>query len=183
METKKSFWQKIFDRPEKPYADPYLGGIVLGLTLFAALFITGSGLGGSGTIGRFSVFLLDLIAPSFVDRVPDFLHWGGGTANPLDATLPVMTLGSLIGGFVSGYRGGRVRPEIHKGPQISNRTRLTMAFLGGLLFTYGARLARGCTSGQGLSGGAVLSAGSWTIVFAIFGGAYLVAYFFRKLWI
>ncbi|HIE24651.1 MAG TPA: hypothetical protein EYP74_01485, partial [Anaerolineales bacterium] len=56
------------------------------------------------------------------------------------------------------------------------------AFIGGFLFTYGARLARGCTSGQALSGGATLSAGSWAVMMAIFGGAYLFAYTFRKLW-
>ena len=51
-----------------------------------------------------------------------------------------------------------------------------------LFFLYGARMARGCTSGQALSGGATLSAGSWAIMFAIFGGAYGLAYFVRKLW-
>ncbi len=36
--------------------------------------------------------------------------------------------------------------------------------------------------GQALSGGATLSAGSWLVMFAIFGGAYGLAYFVRKLW-
>jgi len=44
-------------------------------------------------------------------------------------------------------------------------------------------MARGCTSGQALSGGASLAAGSWLIMFAIFAGAYAVAYFVRKLWL
>jgi hypothetical protein len=48
---------------------------------------------------------------------------------------------------------------------------------------YGARMARGCTSGQALSGGAVLSLGSWLFMFAVFGGAYALAYFVRKLWL
>src|SRR5574337_176865 len=46
-----------------------------------------------------------------------------------------------------------------KGPQISNRTRWAMSFAGGMIFLYGARMARGCTSGQALSGGATLAAG------------------------
>ncbi len=179
-QTKKA---GLLNRPEKPYVDPYLGGLILALVLFASLFITGSGLGASGTVGRFTVFLIDLVAPQHVDRIPDFLHWGGGTTNPLDATLPMLTLGSILGGLVSGLIHGRTKWEIVKGPSISNRTRLIMAFLGGMFFVYGARMARGCTSGQGLSGGAVLSAGSWTIVFAIFGGAYALAYFARKLWL
>ena len=56
------------------------------------------------------------------------------------------------------------------------------AFLGGAFMGYGARLARGCTSGQALSGGAVLSVGSWAFMFAVFGGAYALAYFVKKLW-
>ena len=47
---------------------------------------------------------------------------------------------------------------------------------------YGARFARGCTSGQALSGGAVLSLGSWAFMFSVFIGGYAVAYFVRRLW-
>ena len=56
------------------------------------------------------------------------------------------------------------------------------AFIGGGFMGYGARMARGCTSGQALSGGAVLSVGSWAFMFAVFAGAYALAYFVRKLW-
>jgi len=55
--------------------------------------------------------------------------------------------------------------------------------LGGVLFGFGARLARGCTSGVALSGGAVLSLGAWVTMMAIFIGAYALAWFSRKLWI
>jgi uncharacterized membrane protein YedE/YeeE len=47
---------------------------------------------------------------------------------------------------------------------------------------FGARMARGCTSGQALSGGSVLSAGSWMFMIAVFAGAYMLAYFVRRLW-
>jgi uncharacterized membrane protein YedE/YeeE len=46
----------------------------------------------------------------------------------------------------------------------------------------GARLARGCTSGLGLTGGATLSVGSWLFVLAAFAGAYVAAPFLRKAW-
>ena len=46
-----------------------------------------------------------------------------------------------------------------------------LAFARGLISAFGARLARGCTSGQALSGGAVLSVGSWAFMFAVFAGA------------
>jgi uncharacterized membrane protein YedE/YeeE len=78
---------------------------------------------------------------------------------------------------------GRLKPETGKGPRISTRTRWVMAFLGGSFMGFGARMARGCTSGQALSGGAVLSVGSWAFMFAVFAGAYALAYFVRRLWL
>ena len=57
-----------------------------------------------------------------------------------------------------------------------------IVIIGGAIMGYGARMARGCTSGQALSGGATLSVGSWAFMFAVFGGAYAVAYFVRRLW-
>ncbi|MCB1612144.1 MAG: YeeE/YedE family protein, partial [Xanthomonadales bacterium] len=86
-------------------------------------------------------------------------------------------------GFSSGALNGRLRLTTTKGPNISNGTRWLMSFLGGVIFLYGARMARGCTSGQALSGGATLAAGSWVIMFSIFGGAYALAYFVRRLWL
>src|SRR5664280_2491128 len=54
---------------------------------------------------------------------------------------------------------------------------------GGFFFVYGAQLARGCTSGAALSGMAVLSVAGFVTMVAIFGSAYLFAWFFRKNWI
>ena len=47
----------------------------------------------------------------------------------------------------------------------------------------GAKLARGCTSGQALTGGALLNLGSWVFMLCVFAGAYALAYFVRKEWI
>jgi len=175
--------KRIFGKPSQPYANPYLGGVLLGMVLFASFFITGNGLGASGGLSHYVVFLEDLVAPKHVDQVPYLLNMAGGQLNPLDSWIVIVTTGVIIGGFTSGVIHGRTKLETHKGPNISKQTRWLFAFLGGILFTYGARLARGCTSGQALSGGATLSAGSWVVMFAIFGGAYALAYFVRKLWI
>ena len=59
---------------------------------------------------------------------------------------------------------------------------LLLAFAGGLLMAVGADLARGCTSGQALSGGALLNAGSWAFMMCVFGGAYAVAWLVRREW-
>ena len=166
----------------RAYLNPYIGGAILGVVLFLAFFITGSGLGASGGLNRILVFGQNIIMPEHIDQVPYLLKMAGGDSNPLDSWIVFLTIGAILGGLISGLIGRRVKLETIKGPQISKRTRWIMAFIGGAFMGYGARLARGCTSGQALSGGAVLSVGSWAFMFAVFGGAYLLAYFFRKFW-
>src|SRR5574339_443642 len=177
--TKKS----IFKRPEKPYVHPYFGGMVLGIVLFLALLVTGNGLGSSGATARIDAAIVDAVAPAHVDNTPYLLKMAGGDKNPLDDWIVPVFFGALLGGFASGFFGGRLKFETRKGPQITNRTRWLLAFVGGTVFLYGARMARGCTSGQALSGGATLAAGSWLIMMAIFASAYALAYFVRKLWL
>lgn len=166
----------------KPYTNPYLAGTLLGIVLFLAFFITGSGLGASGGLNRALVYVQNIVAPEHIDQVPYLLKMAGGSSNPLESWIVFLTVGTVFGGFISGLFGRRVKVETYKGPQISNTTRWIMAFIGGGFMGYGARLARGCTSGQALSGGAVLSVGSWLFMFAVFGGAYALAYFLRRFW-
>jgi uncharacterized membrane protein YedE/YeeE len=169
-------------RVAKAYTNPYLAGILLGLVLFMAFFVTGSGLGASGGINRIQVFFEDLIVPGHVDRTPYLIAMAGGDKNPLDSWIVFLTVGTIIGGFASGMIHNRVKLETIRGPQVPIRLRWIIAFIGGALMGFGARYARGCTSGQALSGGAVLSVGSWAFMFAVFGGAYALAYFLRKFW-
>lgn len=166
----------------KPYMNPYLAGTLLGIVLFLAFFITGSGLGASGGLNRILVYFQNMVAPDHINQVPYLLKMAGGSTNPLDSWIVYLTGGTILGGLISGLFGRRVRIETNKGPRIDNKTRWMMAFIGGALMGYGARLARGCTSGQALSGGAVLSVGSWAFMFAVFIGAYALAYFLRRFW-
>jgi hypothetical protein len=180
--NKENALKRLFNRPGKPYLNSYLGGVFLGTVLFISYFITGQGLGASGGLSRYVAFFEDLVAPEHINRVPYLISMAGGDLNALDSWIVMISTGVILGGFVSGLINGRTKFETNKGPNISNRTRWVVAFFGGMLFTFGARMARGCTSGQALSGGATLSAGSWVVMFAIFGGAYALAYFVRKLW-
>lgn len=169
-------------RQSRPYLDPYLAGVLLGLVLFAAFFATGNGLGASGGIARLLVSVEDKIAPEHVDRTAYLMKMAGGETNPLDHWIVMITVGTLLGGFFSGLAHRRLRFETLKGPHISTQARWAFALGGGALMGYGARLARGCTSGQALSGGAVLSVGSWAFMFAVFGGGYAMAWFVRRVW-
>jgi hypothetical protein len=178
----KAKGKRFAPRPTKPYIHPYLAGALLGVVLFTAFFLTGNGLGASGGLNNIIAFFENLIAPGHMDRVAYLAKMAGGDKNPLDSYLVYMVIGTVLGGFVSGWRNGRLKVETIRGPRITPRTRWFMAFLGGAIMGYGARFARGCTSGQALSGGAVLSVGSWAFMFAVFAGAYALAYSLRKFW-
>jgi hypothetical protein len=179
---KRSLLAVLTRRESRPYINPYLGGFLLGVVLFLAFFLTGNGLGASGGLNRILVFFEDLIAPGHVDQVPYLITLAGGSLNALDSWIVFMTVGTILGGFFSGWYNGRLKVETNRGPRIGRRARWVFAFLGGAFMGYGARMARGCTSGQALSGGAVLSAGSWAFMMAVFAGAYALAYFVRRLW-
>ena len=185
-EPKSSFLGSVkrvlTSRKEKEYINPYLGGILLGIVLFSAFFLTGNGLGASGGLNRIIVFFEDLAFPAHIDRTPYLISMAGGDLNALDNWIVVLTVFVVVGGFVAGFINGRLKFETNRGPQVSKKNRWFYAFVGGGLMGYGARMARGCTSGQALSGGAVLSVGSWAFMFAVFAGAYMLAYFVRRLW-
>ncbi|MEI6899201.1 MAG: YeeE/YedE thiosulfate transporter family protein [Bacteroidota bacterium] len=166
----------------KPVTNPYLAGAILGVVLFAAFALTHSGLGASGAISRIQVAIAKLIWQSHVDKVGTFAVMGAGDTNPLDHASLFLLLGTFAGGMISAFLNGRMRFEVFKGPKISKLQRLFFALIGGIIMGYGARFARGCTSGQALSGGAVLSLGSWAFMFSVFIGGYATAYFVRRLW-
>jgi hypothetical protein len=166
----------------RPFFNPYVAGVLLGIVLFGAFFLTGTGLGASGAIARVVVAGEDVVVPRHVNRVGQLAEMAGGQRNPFDNWVVLVALGTLLGGGLSAWRNRRLKVETLKGPRISTRTRWIMAIGGGALMGFGARVARGCTSGQALSGGAVLSVGSWAFMFAVFAGGYLLAWFVRRLW-
>ena len=169
-------------REPRPYVNPYGAGTLLGIVLFLSFYVTGGGLGASSAMSRVQTGVLDLVAPGHVDRVAYFAEMAGGSRNPWAHYAVYMLVGTVLGGFVSGLVNRRVKLETRKGPRVSVHARWGLALLGGAIMGYGARMARGCTSGQALSGGAVLSVGSWAFAMAIFASAYAVAWFFRRLW-
>lgn len=171
------------DRKAQPYWNPYLAGIGLGVVLLAAFVIMGRGLGASGAFTSLVSVGVNAVAPEHAKSNTFFSEYlGDGTTSPLKDWLVFEVIGVLVGGFISGSLARRIKGTVEKGPRISVRGRLLFAFLGGVLMGFGAKLARGCTSGQALTGGALLGVGSWAFMLAVFAGGYAVAYFFRRQW-
>lgn len=163
--------------------NPYFAGVLLGLVLLAAMYFSGRGLGASGGIKYAVVAAVEAVDKQHAMESPYYSQYFENGESPLKNWLSVEVLGMILGGFISGALSGRLKFRIEKSPKISKGKRLLFAFLGGVFFVYGAQLARGCTSGAALSGMAVLSVAGFVTMIAIFGSAYLFAWFFRKLWI
>jgi uncharacterized membrane protein YedE/YeeE len=168
---------------KKRYMNPYIAGTLLGLVLLLAMFIEGRGLGASGGIKYCVVSVVGAINKTHVEKSPYYGKYFENGGKPLSNWLVFEILGVVSGGFISGALSKRLTFRIEKSQKISNTRRLLFAFAGGVLFVYGAQLARGCTSGAALSGMAVLSVAGFVTMVAIFGSAYIFAWFFRKNWI
>lgn len=163
--------------------NPYLAGVILGLVLLAAMFLSGRGLGASGGIKYAMVAIVGAVDKEHATESPYYSKYFENGESPLKNWLVLEVFGMVLGGFISGAISHRLKFKVEKSPKITNKKRLLFAFLGGLFFVYGAQLARGCTSGAALSGMAVLSVAGFVTMIAIFGSAYLFAWFFRSLWI
>ena len=170
-------------KPTK-YMNPYLAGLLLGLLLLATIYITGRGLGASGSVKSVVVATVQEVAPEHTQHAKFYEEYLKEHNNsPLKNWLVFEVIGVLIGAFISGLISNRLNFTLERSDKIKNQTRIAAALFGGLLFGFGAQLGRGCTSGAALSGMAVMSTGGIFTMLAIFGGAYMFAFFFRKLWI
>lgn len=165
------------------YWNPYFGGFLLGILIIFTFYITGRGLGASGAMKSSVVTIVDATAHKHAENSSYYSKFVQDGESPMNNWLVFETLGILIGAFISGSLSGRIGWRVQHSPKITRRRRLIFAFSGGILFGIGAQIARGCTSGAALSGMAVLSTGGFITMLAIFGTAYLFAYFFRKNWI
>lgn len=165
----------------KPYWNPYVAGVGLGLTLLFSYVVLGTGLGASGGLTRIAVAAANAVAPTSVAANP-YLADYTANGNPLAYYLVAMLAGALGGGFLSAHAAGRVVPGVERGPTAGTSLRLLLALFGGAVAGIGARFANGCTSGQALSGGAMLQTGSFVFTGACFAAAFALAPLVRRQW-
>ena len=159
--------------------NPYLAGVILGLTLLASYLVLGAGLGASAGIARIAAYLESGLLPSHVSSSEYFGAWG---KDPLHYYLVFMFFGVFAGGFISSFLSRRLKFQVERGQKASRPFRLVLALAGGILVGFASRLAQGCTSGQALSGSAMLFSGSLVFLICIFAGGYAAAWFVRRQW-
>ncbi len=167
----------------RPYGNPYVAGLLLGATLLASFLILGAGLGASSTPIRCGAWVEQLVASGHAEASDYFgRRFLAGGANPLRYYLTYMSIGIFLGGLLSGVLGRRMKFSVERGKSYPAIKRLALALVGGILVGYASALASGCTSGQALTGGALLANGSILFMLSVFAAGYATAYFVRRQW-
>ena len=167
----------------RPYTNPYLAGVGIGVVLLAAFLIMGRGLGASGAFTTVVSSGVATASPAHAATNDVYTAFAGeGVPGPLRDWLVIEILGVTLGGLLSAWAAGRFRVRAEHGPRVTSRQRLAFAFAGGTVMGFGARLARGCTSGLALTGGAALGVGAWIFIAAAFAAGYAVAPLVRRQW-
>jgi len=153
----------------RPYSNPYAAGAAIGVVLLASFAFAGRGVGASGAFA-WAAARVAPVSPYFQRYLA------------ADVWLVVEIAGVILGAFLSAFLAGRLRRDVERGPRISIRARIATAFAGGAAMGIGAALAHGCTSGLALTGGALMSVGSWAFMFAMFAVALALAPLMRWAW-
>lgn len=171
-------------RQPKPYTDPYLAGIGIGVVLLSAYVIAGRGLGASGAFASVAAAGTAAIQglPVASANAATGSYLADGIGSFLSDWLVLELVGVTIGGALSAWLAGRLSRTVERGRGLSRGQRMVSAAGGGILMGLGAKLARGCTSGQALTGGALLSAGSWIFILTCFAAGYAFAPLAKRLW-
>jgi hypothetical protein len=166
---------------EAAYWSPYVAGLGLGLTLLLTYYVMGHGLGASGAFTQATARLVEGAAPDHA-RSNAYLREYLASGSFWRSWIVIEVLGVFVGGLIGTLTAGRFKFQIERGPHATRGGRLLLALIGGAAVGFGSRLAQGCTSGQALSGGAVLAVGSWLFTLAFFAGGYMIATVVRRQW-
>ena len=145
---------------------------------------------GAGSVIQFLVgALMNQAFGGYAAALTDHFGWSRG------AISGAFSLSRVESGILGPLQGWMIDKF---GPRAVMRFGLSMFAIGFILFSQtqnlltfyaffalmavGAKLAIGCTSGQALSGGAMLALGSWAFMFSVFAGGFAFAWLVRKQW-
>jgi len=134
---------------------PVVGGLLIGAGQLASVLFTKKPVGVSGAYGEFGNMFWDLVSGKMVKSIPESILFAGG-----------IVVGSwLTIAQVPAIRDAMVSTQEQSLPRL---------LIGGVLLTFGARTAGGCTSGHGISGMASMGVSSFITIAAMFGAGVLL---------
>ena len=155
--------------------NPYLAGALSGMVSIGSIYFVGKYLGASTSFVRTTGMIEQLFFPDRVAMMTYFMK-----------ELPVIdwqwmfVIGIAVGAFIAAMESGdfhiQLIPNMWKsrfGDGIKQRA--IVAFIGGIIAMFGARLADGCPSGHGLSGSLQLSVSRYIALICFFIGGLISA--------
>lgn len=147
---------------------PYLVGALIGVLSMATFYFSDKPLGVSSAYARLAGLIGNLFSKGHTESLKHYQD-----EKPKIEWEVMLMFGVILGALVAAYTGNEITaawvPALWQerfGPGVG--LRLGIAFLGGAIMAYGARLAGGCTSGHGISGALQLSVSSWIALACFF---------------
>jgi uncharacterized membrane protein YedE/YeeE len=155
---------------------PYLVGAGIGVLSWCTFYFMGKALGTStsfvGAAGAGVCAVVPDHASANAYLLKEYGAKGGGFRAIFDWQM-ALDLALVAGAFLAAWLGRTLKVERvpalwaqRFGPSVARR--YAAAFAGGLILMFGARMAGGCTSGHGISGGLQLAVSSWTFFVSMF---------------
>lgn len=160
--------------------NPYLAGALSGLVSIGSIWFVGKYFGASTTFVRTAGMVEKWFSPEKVASMPYFIK-----EMPVIDWQWMFVIGIALGAFLAAVFSGSFRwravPSMWQnrfGSAILPRAGI--AFIGGILAMFGARLADGCPSGHGLSGVLQLSVSGFIALVCFFAGGLITANWLYK---
>lgn len=158
-----------------PAWSPYVVGAGIGVLSWLTFYFSDKPIGASSFYATVAGLIGKRVAPKHTEGLayfktePPMVNWGF-----------VFVLATMAGALIAALTGGEFLNEwvprmwsARFGESVALRG--VVAFAGGILMAFGARLAGGCTSGHGISGTMQLNVASWIAVICFFIGGIAVA--------
>lgn len=159
---------------------PYIAGAGIGVLLWLTMFFSKKPVGASSAYATAAGLAGKALAPEHTSKLKYYQE------NPPKVDWELLFVGSaVVGAFIAAWTGGDL--SMRWVPAMwadrfggeSLWLRALAGFAGGTLMALGARMAKGCTSGHGISGAAQLNVGSWIALICFFGGVIVANLLFR----
>jgi uncharacterized membrane protein YedE/YeeE len=155
--------------------NPYVAGALSGLVSIGSVLVAGKYLGASTTFVRGAGMVEGLFSPETVATLSYYLK-----EKPIFDWQFLFVLGIAVGAFLAARISGDFRvqfvPDSWRERFGGNAgARAMVAFLGGAVAMFGARLADGCPSGHGLSGLSQMAMSGFIAAAGFFAGGLFMA--------
>lgn len=161
---------------------PYLVGAGIGVLSWAVFVIVANPIGITTSLSQIAGGVISPVVGA--DAVARNAYWKSNLMKLDYGTL--FLIGTFFGALASALMSRSFRLEVVPGVWRerfgeSVTKRMIVAFIGGAFAMYGARMAGGCTSGNGISQGLQLAVVGWTFLAVMFASGLLATFvLFRK---